>query len=126
MNKCMMFHNRRNSPKVVPDGHGGYGEDYRMRPGTPSPDKHWTSMVLGRFGGSSPHVQVCGSETPGGGPELWISRHMKDQDEEGFVWLMRFIKSEDLAFTALESECRQCAGHSACVALPELGKAVNA
>ena len=125
MKKCMMLHNRRNHPKLVPDGKGGQREDFRMRPGTPTPDKHWTSMVLGRFGGNSPHVQVCGSEIPGGGPEIWISRHLKDHDEEGFVWLMRFIESEDLVVSHLDDECRKCEGHTACVALPKLRDVVN-
>lgn len=93
-----------------------------MRPSTPTPDSHWTSMVLERFGGSSPHVQVCGSERLGGGPELWISRHLKDHDEEGFVWLMHFIESEDIAFSYFEDQCAQCDGHSACVAFPKLSK----
>jgi len=126
MNKCMMLHNRRNHPRLVPDGEGGLKEDYCLRPGTPTPDRHWTSMVLGRFGGSSPHIQVCGSEIPGGGPELWISRHLKDHDEEGFVWLMNFIESEDIEITYLEKECRNCEGHSTCVAIPKLPNVANA
>ena len=126
MNKCMMLHNRRTKPRLVPDGEGGVDVDYRMRPSSPSPDKHWTSMVLGRFGDNSPHIQVCGSRIPGGGPELWISRHLKDHDEEGFVWLMNFIESEDIAFSYVADECSQCEGHSACVALPELLNVANA
>jgi len=126
MNKCLMLHNRRNRPRLVPDGEGGLREDYRMRPSMPTPDRHWTSMVLGRCGGYSPHVQVCGSEIPGGGPELWISRHLKDDDEESFVWLMKFIESEDIAVSCLQRECRKCEGHSACVALPALAKVASA
>ena len=83
-------------------------------------------MVLARFGGSSTHIQVCGSETQGGGPELWISRHLKDHDEEGFVWLMNFIESEDLMVTHLVDQCRQCQGHRTCVALPTLDNVANA
>jgi len=117
MEKCMMLHNRRNHPKLVPDGKGGQKEDFRMRPGTPTPDKHWSSMVLARLGGPSKQVQVCGSETAGDGPEIWISRHLKDVNEEGFVWLMKFIESEDIAISSIGEECRKCAGHPACVSV---------
>lgn len=115
MNQCFMIHNYRTKPRLVPDGNGGVCEDTRMRPSTPTPDKHWTSMVLGRFGGASPYVQACGSLEDEGGPELWISRELKDHDLEGFEWLMRFVKSEDIAFSHIEDECRRCSGHPDCV-----------
>jgi len=117
MNHCMMLHNRRDIPRLVPDGKGGQREDFRMRPSTPTPDKHWSGMVLARLGGPSGHVQICGSEIAGGGPEIWISRHLKDVNEEGFVWLMRFIESEDIAISSVRDECRKCEGHPACVSV---------
>jgi hypothetical protein len=116
MHKCMMLHNYRTKPCLVPDGNGGLREDFRMRPSTVSPDRHWTQMVLGRFGGAFPYIQICGSEHDKGGPEIWISRQLKDMDEEGFVWLMNLIRSENIATTFFEDECERCSGHPSCVA----------
>ena len=119
MNHCLMLQNRRKAPRMIPDGAGGFLEDYRVRPGTPTPDKHWTGMVLARFNGPSDHIQVCGSTTPGGGPELWISRKLKDENPEGFGWLMRFARSENLAFQTVQEECQKCDGSRSCIALQE-------
>jgi hypothetical protein len=59
-------------------------------------------------------------------PEIWISQHLKDHDEQGFVWLMNFIESEDIMVTYLDEECRRCEGHTTCVALPKLDKVASA
>jgi len=106
MRPCMKIHNRRATPVVL-----GTGEvDYRMRPGTPSPDLHWSSRAMGRLGYPR-NAQTCGDRE---GPEIWMTSEFQDEDPEGFEWLMRFVRSEQLEITIDPEQCAACGGHPMC------------
>ena len=99
MSNCLKLHNKRREPRVM-----GTGEhDWRVRPSTPLPSKHWTYRLRAALGDSD-LLEIRGAAD---GPELWVDCRYAQEDPDGFDQLMRFARSESVSFTAA-TDCNGC------------------
>ena len=99
MIECVRVHNRKK------DG-------TKMRPATPTPDKHWAYMLMDHFE-KDQHIGLIYTHD---GIEVHIDRMFFKEDEQGFDYLMKFIKDNDLTYSIDREQCRRCQGHPSCVA----------
>lgn len=107
MNVCMIIHSRKL-------------DDDRMRPGTPTPDKHWISMLVSTIG----EIQPCGRVFPPKG----VYQRYRDGDWELviepqvaphiFKHVMDFVRMHGLTYEFPDNmiRCASCPGNVNCLA----------
>jgi len=81
-----------------------------FRPATPSPDKHWSYILLDQYAeyGS---ISMRWDPTP----TVTIFPTFWEDCEYGFEHVMSFVRLHNLDYTIDESKCIKCDGHDSCI-----------
>ena len=82
-----------------------------FRPGTPSPDMHWSGMLLDMV-----DLKDCFSiKWVDGKLCVTLTKDSWKEDETKFEHIMRFCKLHELDVEIDKSQCSTCEGHKSCL-----------
>lgn len=87
------------------------GNEEKFRPGTPSPDKHWTYLLMDQYR----HLLNMSIQWVENEPMVSVTKESHKESEEAFVHVMKFAKLHNLDATWCERKCAECAGHIDCL-----------
>jgi hypothetical protein len=85
-----------------------------MRPsGSSDAMEHWAYRLAAIYLGQ-PGIAIAGAEDDVG-IEVWINKNFWKNNPDAFDHIMLFTKSNRLAYSIDEDECKMCEGRSTCL-----------